>query len=121
MSLGSVDPMSKPSSRKRCGVSACVSRIRAESLICRARALTTTSGVVEDLSGLWATAKELISTNARTSLLVIVGACLEFEQGLDCIGSTANRQNSIRGAPRPRAQRNFPEFDRYQSPSWGGQ
>src|SRR5215472_6235196 len=45
-SLGSVEPMSKPSSRNRWGVSACVSMIRAESWMARALGLTPASEFV---------------------------------------------------------------------------
>src|SRR5215469_15559287 len=61
--------MSYPSSRKRCGVSACVSMTRAESCILRARGLIEASGE-EACDPVWAQAREA-DTRRNRSLFVI--------------------------------------------------
>src|SRR5258708_4682849 len=64
-SSGFVEPMSKFSSRKRCGVSAWVSTIRAESWIARALALMGVSGALAGLAGTCAEAREAASRRSR--------------------------------------------------------
>src|SRR5580700_4350919 len=72
-SLGSVEPMSKPSSRKRWGVSAWVSTTMADSWMARALALTVMSGGFVD----WATAGE--TARIRHDIKRILQLVIELE------------------------------------------
>src|ERR1700674_966570 len=72
MSLGSVEPMSKFSSRKRCGVSAWVSTTRAESWRARARALTVPSEGFEDCAVVQTAASRIESKREQNRVIGVV-------------------------------------------------